>query len=70
MPKDKLKHWPAFARKRLDPHLYANLSAAGGGERLAKTWYLSFQPIPPDQFARVEIRGEDDLWHPYPTDAT
>ena len=57
MPIDKLKHWPAFARKRLDPRLYANLSAAGGGERLAKTWHLSFQPIPPEQFAKVERRS-------------
>ena len=37
MPKDKLKHWPTYARKRLDPRFYAGLSAAGGGERSAKT---------------------------------
>lgn len=67
MPKDKLKHWPAYARKRLDPRFYASLSAAGGGERLAKTWYLSFHPISPDQFDRVEIRGEDGKWQLFTT---
>lgn len=62
MPKDKLKHWPSYARKRIAPRVYDALSKAGGGEHKARTWYLSFAPIPPQQFAAVEVRGEDGSW--------
>ena len=65
MPKDRLKHWPSYARKRIDPRLYNTLSDIGGGERVAKTWYISFQPIPPEMFSTVEVRGEDGKWQEY-----
>lgn len=63
MPKDKLKHWPSYARKRLEPRFYDRLSMAGGGEKKARTWYLSFSPIPPNMFAAVDLRGDDGGWH-------
>ena len=56
MPMAKLKYWPPYARKRLTPQWYATLSKVGGGARIAKTWYISFNPIPPEQFAKVERR--------------
>lgn len=65
IPKDKLKHWPSYARKRIEPRLYKTLADIGGGERVAKTWYISTQPIPPEMFAAIEVRGADGIWQAY-----
>lgn len=59
MPLSKLKHWPSFARKHVDPACYRRLSEVGGGKAKAKTWYLSFNSIPPEMFAAVDLQTTD-----------
>ncbi len=61
MPKSKLKHWPSYGKKRMKPAYYAALSEGGGGEHRAKTWYISFRPIAPDQFEKIEV-WNDSVW--------
>jgi hypothetical protein len=48
----KLKHWPAWGRKRLARWWYAALDEAGGGK--SESWYLYFGTIPPSAFLAVE----------------
>jgi hypothetical protein len=65
MPKEKLKHWPAYGKKRLEPWWYRAMSRTGGGEKVARTWYISLKPISPEQFEKVEVRNEDGAWIDY-----
>lgn len=48
----KLKYWPKYAAKKLEPAWRAILNKTGGGKE--KTWYLYFGVIPPDQFESVD----------------
>jgi hypothetical protein len=49
-----LKHWPTWARKRLQPAWYQDLiRASGGPPKQARTWWLYFDVIPPEWFTSV-----------------
>jgi hypothetical protein len=48
-----LKHWPRWAKKRLQPDWYETLNQTGGGK--AETWYLYFGVIPAADFIAVEV---------------
>ena len=58
----EVRHWPAYGKKRLDPKWYAMLERGGGGRKHAKSWYLHFGSIGPEQFTDVEIRRADGRW--------
>ena len=58
----KLTHWPSYGKRRMTPEHYAALSDTGGGEKCARTWYISFRPIAPDQLEKVEARNDDGSW--------
>jgi hypothetical protein len=49
----RLKHWPRWAKKRLQPDWYETLNRTGGGK--AETWYLYFGTIPAADFIAVEV---------------
>jgi hypothetical protein len=49
----KLRHWPAWGKKRLRPDWYRTLSRTGGGKE--KTWWLYWGVIPPERFDAIEL---------------
>jgi hypothetical protein len=57
-PSDNVTPWLPWARKRLDPAWLEILNKEGGGLTKAKTWFISFSPIPPSAFRSIEILHE------------
>jgi hypothetical protein len=54
-PKDKVRLWMPWARRRMEENFFNAFIKSGGGIKKAKTWYISFEPIPPSAFKRIEI---------------
>jgi hypothetical protein len=52
-PSSKVKRWLPWARRRVESSVIKGLIEAGGGMQKAKTWHLSFSPIPPSAFLEV-----------------
>ena len=48
----RLKWWPKFARKRVEPSWYDALDRAGGGK--SESWYIYRGIIPPSWFLSIE----------------
>jgi hypothetical protein len=53
-PRGKVIPWLPWARKRLESDWFDRMVRTGGGMKKAKTWFLSWQPIPPSAFREIE----------------
>lgn len=57
-PSSKAKQWLHWARGRAEQNVIDNLVSTGGGIKKAKTWHLSFEPIPPSAFLDIQILNQ------------
>ena len=52
----RLKWWPKFARKRVEPSWYGTLDRTGGGK--SQSWYVYRGIIPPSWILNIELLQE------------
>jgi len=53
-----LVYWMKWGRKNLAANWFDTLNKVGGGNRKAKTWYISFRAITPSEITNIEILDE------------
>ncbi|WP_120632197.1 hypothetical protein [Ruegeria sp. EL01] len=63
-PASKAKQWLRWARGRAEKGVIDSLVSSGGGMAKAKTWHLSFEPIPPSAFLDIRVLGTPNVVEP------
>ena len=56
VPRDALQYWLSWANKHIDPRFRKGLIDVGGGMSKARTWFISWNAIPPEAIKLIELR--------------
>lgn len=59
IPETSVVNWFIWSLKTTATNVRRALIRTGGGEGAAKTWYISFDPIKPEQFTSIDYLQKD-----------